>query len=123
MPLELDENRAIYQIRSFKPGCIRINDKILYQSVIVAPNQLIENWQPQLFTELTADTLAVILTLQPNVLLIGTGTTLEYLPAEVYGNLINHGIGVEVMDTGAACRTYNALSAENRNVVAALIIK
>jgi uncharacterized protein len=40
----------------------------------------------------------------------------------IYGNLLNHGIGVEVMDTSAACRTFNALSAEGRNVVAALLL-
>jgi uncharacterized protein len=120
---ELDENQAAFQIRAFKPGSIQINDRILNESVIITPTQLIEHWQPQTITELSSASLDLIITLKPDILLIGTGSKMELLSAEIYGDLINHGIGVEIMDTSAACRTFNALSAENRNVVAALIIK
>ncbi|HSW71474.1 MAG TPA: MTH938/NDUFAF3 family protein, partial [Gammaproteobacteria bacterium] len=46
-----------------------------------------------------------------------------FIPLEIYGELLNQGIGVEIMDTAAACRTYNALTAESRKVVAALVLK
>ena len=121
--LNLDENNASYQIRAFKPGIIKINEQIFTQSIIIAPNQLIENWAPQTINELTAESLTPVIALKPDILLIGTGATLTFLSIEIYGDLINLGIGVEIMDTSAACRTYNALSAENRNVIAALIIK
>jgi len=121
--LELDENRATFQIRAYKPGMIQINDKILNNSLIITPDQLIENWQPQTIGELTTESLASIPGLQPDILLIGTGTKMAFISVEIYGELINQGIGVEIMDTSAACRTFNALTAENRNVVAALIIK
>lgn len=120
---DLDENRSTYQIRAFKPGIIQINEKTFTQSLIVAPDKLIENWSPQSVTDLSLETLAPIIALQPDILLIGTGAKLVFLNIELYGDLISKGIGVEVMDTAAACRTFNALSAENRNVVAALIIK
>lgn len=120
---DLDENRSMYQIRAFKPGIIQINEKTFTQSLIVAPDRLIENWSPQSVAELTLEALSPIIALQPDILLIGTGAKLVFLNIELYGDLINQGIGVEIMDTGAACRTYNALSSENRNVVAALIIK
>ncbi len=123
MPLTLDENSANYQIRSYQPGQIQINDKIYPQSVIVAPRTLIPHWQPDTITELSPEHLTIILTLKPAILLIGTGEKLTFPPIEIYGDLINHGIGVEIMDTRAACRTYNALSAEDRNVVAALLIR
>jgi uncharacterized protein len=122
-PLNLDENQATYQIRAFKPGTIQINDKMLTQSLIISADQLIENWAPQTISELSAAALAQIPALKPDILLIGTGTTHVLIPVEIYGELINQGIGVEIMDTSAACRTFNALTAENRNVVAALIIK
>jgi uncharacterized protein len=122
-PLELDHNRAFYQIRSYRPGMIQINDKKLAQSLIITPSRLIENWPPQTIAELNANALSPILDLKPDVLLIGTGASMVLLNPEIYGDLINHGIGVEIMDTSAACRTYNALSAEERNVAAALIIK
>jgi len=121
--LELDENHAIYQIKAFKPGFIQINERIFTKSLIVSPQQLLENWSPQTVDELTSEAFTPIVSLKPNILLIGTGSKLIFPALELYGDLINQGIGVEVMDTSAACRTYNALSAENRNVVAALIIK
>jgi uncharacterized protein len=123
MPLDLDENHAKYQIRAYQPGTIRVNDKTLTTSVIVMPNALIEDWPPQTAAELTPQSLANIANYKPDILLIGTGATHVLLPIDIYGDLINQGIGVEVMNTSAACRTYNALSAEGRNVVAALIIK
>ncbi|HLB42662.1 MAG TPA: Mth938-like domain-containing protein [Gammaproteobacteria bacterium] len=121
--LTLDTNNASYQIRSFKPGAIQINEKIFTQSLIIAPHLLIEQWIPQTIAELTAQTLSPILAMNPNIVLIGTGSTLIFPAMEVYGELINAHIGVEIMDTSAACRTYHALSSENRNVVAALIIR
>lgn len=121
--LELDENQAKYQIDAYQPGCIEVNHIRLNRSVIVSPNQLFENWAPQTVGELSITSLSFAIELKPDILLIGTGSTHVLLPIELYGDLINHGIGVEIMDTRAACRTYNALSAENRHVIAALIIR
>lgn len=121
--LTLDDNSSAFQIRAFKPGTIQINEETYHQSIILSPNQMIDNWQPQHISELKAEHLSVILTLKPAILLIGTGSVLQFPNIEIYGDLINHGIGVEIMDTSAACRTFNALTSENRNVVAALIIK
>jgi len=120
--LELDENHAHYQIRSYQPGRIHINDKILTQSLIITPDQLIENWTPQTIQELTENCFTNIIDLHPDILLIGTGSQLEFIPLKLYGELMKLGIGVEIMNTQAACRTYNALASEERNVAAALII-
>lgn len=120
--MDLDNNEAKYQIRSFTPGAIKINDITYHQSLIITPEQILENWGPQNVAEITPESLAAIVDLKPDVLLIGTGATLTFIKLEVYGELLNLNIGVEVMDTRAACRTYNALTAENRNVVAALIV-
>jgi len=123
MSLTLDDNRATYQIRGYRPGSIQINEHFFQKSIIVMPNQLISDWAPQAFSELTSETLAIILKLHPDILLIGTGSMLQFPPTAIYGELINAGIGVEIMDTHAACRTYNVLTAENRNIAAALIIR
>lgn len=122
MSLTLDDNHATYQIRAYQPGSIQVNDQILHKSAIITPNKLIENWSPQTFSELTREDLQIIIDLSPAIVLIGTGSTIQFPNAAIYGDLINEGIGVEIMDTHAACRTYNALTAEDRNVVAALII-
>jgi len=123
MGLDLDENHANYQIKAYKPGNIQINETNYTHSIIITPERFIDHWKPQSITELTQDNFAIILELSPAILLIGTGSTLVFPDLEVYGDLINEGIGIEVMDTSAACRTYIALTAENRNVAAALIIK
>lgn len=120
--LNLDENNAIYQIRAFKPGTIQINETTFNKSLIVSSHQLITDWPPQSASELTSQSFASIIPLKPDVLLIGTGAQLIFLPESLYGELINLGIGVEVMNTGAACRTFNALTAEDRNVIAALLL-
>ncbi len=123
MSLTLDDNQAKYQIRAYKPGFIQINETTFTHSLIISPTQLITDWAPQSLAELCAKHLVITGNLKPTVLLIGTGATLTFPSLETYGDLLNQGIGVEIMDTSAACRTYNALSSEERNVVAALIIK
>lgn len=120
--LQLDENQSAYQIRSYQPGSIQVNEKSFTTSLILLPDQL-ENWAPQSVTDLSAESLAMIVTLKPDILLIGTGEAHVLLSPTIYGELINQGIGVEVMSTGAACRTFNALSSEGRRVAAALLIK
>lgn len=120
--LNLDENPALYQIRSYQPGRIQVNEQIFTHSLIITPQQLINPWPPRSIDELTAHSFDIIPTLKPDILLIGTGKQLIFIELALYGELINHGIGVEIMDTAAACRTYNALSAELRKVAAALII-
>ncbi len=120
---DLDENQSHYQIRSFIPGTIKVNTTVYTRSLIIMPDQLLTDWPPQTVDDLSADSFALILPFKPDILLIGTGATLIFLPIDVYGDLINQRIGVEVMDTGAACRTFNALSSENRKVAAALLIR
>lgn len=122
MTLILDDNSASYQIRAYKPGIIQVNDQTFTHSIIVTPSQLIDNWPPQNINELTQQHLDIIKTLKPAILLIGTGSTLQFPPLEVYGELINAGIGVEIMNTSSACHTYNVLTSEERNVAAALIV-
>lgn len=123
MSLTLDDNHAVYQIRAYRPGLIQVNDETFTQSLIVTPSKIITPWTPQLITELVSDNFDDICQLKPTLLLIGTGNKLAFPSLATYGHLINLGIGVEIMDTHAACRTYNVLTAENRNVAAALIIK
>ena len=123
MPFQLDENNAKYQIRAYQPGYLKINDEVLNASVLISFDKLITNWPPQSVDELTAASLNQALALEPEVLLIGTGSKLIFLSPEIYSAFIGKQIGVEVMDTSAACRTFNALTAENRRVVAALIIR
>lgn len=121
--LNLDENNATFQITAFSPGKITINQTDYHQNLIITPDTLITDWPVENMEKLTPASLDIILSLKPDVLLIGTGTSLIFPMPALYGHLINQGIGVEMMNTAAACRTYSALSAENRLVAAALFIR
>ena len=109
-------------IRAYAPGRVNVNDVLLSRSFIVAADRLIEDWPPQRFEELSAEHLQAALALEPEILLIGTGEKQRFLPGELMASLSRGGMGLEVMDTAAACRTYNVLLSEDRKVVAAILM-
>lgn len=109
-------------IRAYGPGRINVNDRLLSKSFILAPTQVLEDWPPQRFEELSLEHFQLALALGPEILIVGTGATQRFLPPELLAKLSAGGIGVEVMDTAAACRTYNILLSEDRKVVAALLM-
>lgn len=123
MALSRDNNESLYQIRGYKPGFIQINETLLTRSLLIQKDRLILDWPPQSFEALTSSDFNILLDLKPSLVILGTGTTLRFPPLELYGELLNRGIGVEIMDTHAACRTFTILTAENRDCLAALIIK
>ena len=92
------------------------------QSVIVTPTRIIEDWPPQQVADLTELHLQPVIEAAPEVFLLGTGARLEFALSGLMQPLYAAGIGVETMDTGAACRTYNILIAEGRQVMAALFV-
>ena|SRR5579863_1670454 len=109
-------------IRAYGPGRINVSETLLSRSFILAPTQVIEGWPPQRFEDLEAGHFDAALALEPEILIVGTGATQRFLPPELMARLGAGGIGVEVMDTAAACRTYNILLSEDRKVVAALLM-
>ena len=123
MSLTLDENDALYQIRAYRPGLIQVNEQTFRQSILITADILIDHWPPQSLDALTAEHLALAAEKRPTILLIGTGSTLIFPPIALYGHLINQGISVEIMNTHAACQTYNILASEGRSVMAGLIIQ
>lgn len=120
--LDVDLKKALYQIRAFEEGRLLINDKEYNESIIVTPHKVIEGWGVPTIESLTASSLALILDLKPDVLLLGTGVKHHFIHPKIYSALLEQRIGVEVMSTSAACRTFNALTLDERHVVAALII-
>jgi uncharacterized protein len=103
-------------------GHVMINHARYEHSLIVLPDRIIEDWNANAFEDITAEHFDFMLSLQPEMVLFGTGATLRFPHPWLTRGLIRAGIGVEVMDTAAACRTYNILTAEGRRVAAALLI-
>ena len=114
--------RTTKVIRAYAPGRINVSDTMLNKSFILTPDRLVEDWPPQRFEELLPEHLEAALALEPEILIIGTGAGQRFLPPELMAAIANKGIGLEVMDTAAACRTYNVLLSEDRKVVAALFM-
>lgn len=122
MQLTLDTGNGAYQIRSYETGKVIINAEIITHNVIVSAEKLLP-WQPQAITELTLVHLQPIFELTPEIVLVGTGIQQQFITMELLSAFYSKKIGVEVMNTGAACRTYNVLMAESRKVVAALFLR
>lgn len=111
-----------YFIQKYDNDKIIINDRGFDSSLIICPNQVVEHWQPRSIDTLQLTHFDAMLALKPEVAILGTGDHLIFPKIEVYSSLIQSGIGIEIMDTGAACRTYNILMGEGRHVVAGLIL-
>jgi uncharacterized protein len=122
MRLKPDSTGAANTIRAYDEGYIRVNDQTIRRSVIVTPELLIADWPPQAFTDLQAAHLEQLLALDPEIVLLGTGARQHFPHPRLTYPLLSQGVGIEVMDTAAACRTYNFIMAEGRRVVAALLL-
>jgi len=122
MKLHLARNEGLNQITSCGAGFVVVNGVRHVHSLLVSPSQPVLDWPATSAESLTSEHVAAAVALQPEVVLLGTGAQLRFPAAEVLRPLIDGGIGYEVMDTGAACRTYNILMGEGRRVLAALIV-
>jgi uncharacterized protein len=120
--IDTEMAQTLYRIRSYSPGRLVINDREYNESLIITPTQLITGWAVTSHNRLSPQSFEPILALKPDVLLVGTGVQHHFIPAALYQALSLQRIGVEVMSTHAACRTYNALMSEGRQVAAALIV-
>lgn len=101
---------------------IRINGRDYASGLAVTAEAVITDWGPDRIADLDAGHVEALLALQPQVVIIGTGTRQQFPDPALYFGLLERGIGVEIMDTGAACRTYNILVGEGRRVVAGLLL-
>lgn len=103
-------------------GYVDVNGERYDRSIAVRASEVRSDWNPASFDGLTEADFAWFLELKPDVLLFGTGTKQRFAHPGLYRALTDARIAVEFMDTPAACRTYNILVAEDRNVVAAILI-
>jgi uncharacterized protein len=106
----------------YGPGYVDINRERHEGNLIVTVNGVEENWLPGGFESLTAETFADLLRFEPEVVVLGTGSVIRFPHPRLTAPLAAAHVGIEVMDVQAACRTFNVLSAEERKVLAALIL-
>ena len=123
MKLSLDNARSHLRIDAYSADSVTISNTDYAENLILTAEQVIENWQINDIANLTLDELAPVTSMGLEVLLLGTGEKLTFPPPKLMAELAALGVGLEVMDTAAACRTFNILVSEDRRVGAALVLK
>jgi len=120
MKLHKETPANVYHINAYDDDCFIINEIRMAGCIVVTPQQVLRDWAPRRFEELDAESLGAVLELAPEILLLGTGRRQRFPDPELFATLAERQVGMEVMDTPAACRTYNILVADGRTVAAIL---
>lgn len=121
MQFNLEQGSGIV-IRSFVAGELRVNDQTFTAPVILTTEEIIADWSPPGIAAMRMADFQPALDRDPAIILFGTGSAQHFPANTLITDIMRAGIGFEVMDTAAACRTFNVLSGELRRVVAALLI-
>jgi uncharacterized protein len=122
LKLHLSQNSLRNAFTAYGRGYVTVNGVRYERSMVVLPDRVVTDWHVPTLESLTQDSIVALVELKPELILLGTGELLRFPDPRILAGLMAERIGAEVMDTQAACRTYNILAAEGRNVAAALII-
>jgi uncharacterized protein len=123
MKLTLEASSRVNLIRSYSAGQIRVGEQVIQSSCIITADTVVASWPPTTLDELVVDHLLPLFELRPELVLLGTGAKQRFAPAQIRSAFATRGVGLESMDLGAACRTFNVLVQEERRVAAALFLK
>ena len=123
MKLQSDPHSGANTITGYGDGYVEINKTPYDHAVVLRSDGAISEWPVKNFVELAASHFLQLIDLKPELILIGTGSRQRFPKPELLKSLIEAKIGFEIMDSQAACRTYNILVGEGRQVVLALIVE
>jgi uncharacterized protein len=122
LKFHLDPRTGLNAFTGYGPGYVAVNNVRHERNLVVLPEAILDDWTKAGFDSLAAGDFAALAGRGLEIILLGTGTRIRFPRPELLRPLIEDGLGVEVMDTAAACRTYNILMGEGRKVAAALIL-
>lgn len=123
MKIQPDRLDGVNVISRHEPGRVWVNAEAFDRSVLVPWRGSAHAWAPRSLGDLAAVHFEQVLALGPELVIFGSGARLRFIAPALMRPLIERGIGMETMDTVAACRTYNVLASEGRSVVAALLLE
>ena len=123
MKLQSDPHSGANTITGYGDGYVEINKTPYSHAVLLSSDGAIETWAADTFDALEGSHFAQMVVLKPELILIGTGKRQRFPKPELLKALIEAKIGFEIMDSQAACRTYNILVGEGRQVLLALIVE
>jgi len=122
MKLQPDRPEGLNTIHAYDAASVTVNGVVYRHSIVVPSRHAVLPWQVRDLQDLTAEHFDTVLEFNPEVVLFGSGSRLRFVSPALHRGLIRRGIGLETMDTPAACRTYNILATELRRVVAVLLL-
>jgi len=122
LKLHADPLTTLNTVTAYGPGFIEINNVRYGTAIRLTPDQPPTEWNVSAFDALRTEDFAALLESEPEVVLLGTGTRQRFPHPRLSAPLAGAHVGFEVMDTQAACRTYNILVAEGRRVLAVLLL-
>jgi uncharacterized protein len=123
LKLQSDPHSGANTITGYGDGYVEINQTPYAHAVLLSSDGAITEWPVPSFESLEADHFAQMVALKPELILIGTGKKQRFPKPELLKALISAKIGFEIMDSQAACRTYNILVSEGRQVLLALLVE
>lgn len=121
--MKFQQDAFAHTITAAAPGWIAIGPERIEHHVLLHSSGTLERWGCLDFEDLSAQHFAPLVALKPELVLFGSGLRLRFPKPQWLRPLIEAGIGVETMDTAAACRTYNILGSEGRQIIAALLLE
>ena len=119
--MKLHADAGVTRITSYGPGYFAIGDRIVRHGIVISAGGSVTPWPPVVPDDLDEEHLRQMIAHHPEVVLLGTGVRQAFPAPELLRPFVEAGLGVEIMDTAAACRTFNVLAAESREVVAGLL--
>lgn len=122
MKFILDDTGEGHLIQHYDQGEVTVSGIVYRRNCIVLPDQVIADWRPNIYLDLKREDFSFLAELTPEIVILGTGATQYFPHPGLTEPLIEHRIGLEVMNTASACRTYNILMSEGRHVAAALFM-
>lgn len=122
MKFELESNDSKYRIQSYHPNTAFIINRLAYSHSVLISSQYLSKWSPTSVEEITEESLEEVLKLKTSIVLIGTGEKLQFPQQSLLIPLMKAGVGFEIMNTSAACRTFEVLASEGRSITAGLIL-
>ena len=122
MKFQPDRAEGVNLISRHVPGEVWVGGHPHRQSVVVPWQGAVQAWPAREHADLSPDHFASLLQTQPELVIYGSGSRLRFPAPRLFSALVQAGVGLETMDTAAACRTFNVLASEGRKVVAALLL-
>jgi len=122
--MQLTEHRNERQlfVRNADAASVTVIDRTFTRSVLLDAERLIEDFSPRRVEDLDASAIEKVFSLEPEVVLLGTGARITFPPAAVLAGFLKRGVGLETMDNAAAARTFNVLIGEGRRAVAVFLL-